>query len=452
MTAESGGAQEGRTRRQFLQTGLGGALLASLGAATGSWRYLSTHRTPELLSVTVAVGPQRQRVLVTQADAHRVIPGTRVVDGWRGAREAVEQEAQWIESAAPWTKAPSVRSTNHLLHSALRDLRVLTLGRDLPAGAAVASWAPHWRYVWPRDASFVAVALHRAGFTALAYDVLAYLAARQGRDGWFEARYRPSGMASPDQRPRQLDGTGWAAWAAVEVLASDLPHPQREAVGEMALRCAQLAGDCLDDTTSLPPVSPDYWEVGETRPTLGVAAPLYVGLRSVGAQAASAFWPRRSVAAAQVAGNRLRDAMLSTFAAEGYPRRLGLPGRDLAICFLLPPFAPDAGVFPGADGALAEMIPDVRRPAGGVAPGEAWKNDGISWTPETAFLALAAAAQADHDQAGSWLTWLASHRTSAGSLPEKVLHDGRPAAVAPLSWTAALVVLALRELGVSTAR
>lgn len=444
MTARSDGPRVGHTRRQALKIGTGGAVLASLGAATGSWRYLSTHRTPELLSSTVAVGPQRKRTGVTHHDTCRVIPGTRVLNGWRGAPDAVEQEAQWIESAAPWTKKQAVGSPEALLHSALRDLRVLTVGPDLPAGAAVSSWSPNWRYVWPRDASFVAVALHRAGFTDLAYDVLAYLAARQGKDGWFEARYLPHGTGPPDGRPRQLDGTGWAAWSAVEVLASEAPHPKREAVVAMALRCAQLARECLDETTSLPPVSPDYWEVSESRLTLGVAAPLYMGLSSV---AASAFWPAHSVAEAQDARNRLRDAIVATFTAEGYPRRLGLPGRDLAICFLLPPFVSGADVFPGAAEALAAMIPQVRRPAGGVAPGEDWKNDGISWTPETALLALAAAANGDPDQAESWLMWLASHRTRAGSLPEKVLHDGRPAAVAPLSWTAALAVLAAHELG-----
>lgn len=44
------------------------------------------------------------------------------------------------------------------------------------------------------------------------------------------------------------------------------------------------------------------------------------------------------------------------------------------------------------------------------------------------------------------LGWLATHRTGAGSLPEKVLFDGRPAAVAPLAWTAANVLLAIDAL------
>ena len=39
-----------------------------------------------------------------------------------------------------------------------------------------------------------------------------------------------------------------------------------------------------------------------------------------------------------------------------------------------------------------------------------------------------------------------AHRTSAGALPEKVLADGSPAAVAPLAWTAATVLLTLDRL------
>ena len=86
------------------------------------------------------------------------------------------------------------------------------------------------------------------------------------------------------------------------------------------------------------------------------------------------------------------------------------------------------------------------RPAGGLAPGAAWKHDGISWTPETALFAAAWAATGHGPRAELLLRWLGDHRTEVGSFPEKVLHDGRPAAVAPLAWTASLVVIACHEL------
>ena len=82
------------------------------------------------------------------------------------------------------------------------------------------------------------------------------------------------------------------------------------------------------------------------------------------------------------------------------------------------------------------------RPADGRAPGGSWPEDGVSWSNATASYALTAAALGDRATATRWLRWLDEHRTSAGSLPEKVLADGRPASVAPLAWSAAVAVLA----------
>jgi GH15 family glucan-1,4-alpha-glucosidase len=88
----------------------------------------------------------------------------------------------------------------------------------------------------------------------------------------------------------------------------------------------------------------------------------------------------------------------------------------------------------------------MTRAAGGLAPGASWRDDGVSWTPQTALYALAAASTGELDRAKTWLTWLAEHRTASGALPEKVLADGSPAAVAPLAWTAALVILAVSAM------
>ena len=50
------------------------------------------------------------------------------------------------------------------------------------------------------------------------------------------------------------------------------------------------------------------------------------------------------------------------------------------------------------------------------------------------------------EEGESVLDWLTEHRTSAGSLPEKISADGDPVSVAPLSWTAANVIITLDEL------
>ena len=96
--------------------------------------------------------------------------------------------------------------------------------------------------------------------------------------------------------------------------------------------------------------------------------------------------------------------------------------------------------------AVHAYVEQAGRPAGGLAPGVAWKSDGVSWTPETALVAYTAAASGDPATAARWSDWLVAHAAAWGSLPEKVLPDGTPAGPAPLAWTAALLVLTEHEL------
>jgi len=118
--------------------------------------------------------------------------------------------------------------------------------------------------------------------------------------------------------------------------------------------------------------------------------------------------------------------------------------RDAAVAFLLPPFT--RNVRPDVHRAWINAGNEMRRPAGGLSPGVGWTKDDVSWTPETALFALAAASSGEPTLALAWVSWLDTHRTVLGSLPEKVTAQGRPASVAPLAWTAALVVLTLDEL------
>lgn len=116
----------------------------------------------------------------------------------------------------------------------------------------------------------------------------------------------------------------------------------------------------------------------------------------------------------------------------------------------MPPFDPQP--LPGVADAWARYQRDAIRPAGGLAPGAEWKNDGTSWTPEVALVAYSAAASGDRSTALHWLAWLDRHRTEWGSLPEKVDWKGDPGGPAPLGWTSALVILTLDELDADDVR
>ena len=361
-----------------------------------------------------------------------------------------------------------------LAEQALRDLDALVL----PGGAAVAGLTEGWHYVWPRDASFAAAALAATGHADDAYEVLRHLQALQRDDDpdpVFQARYLPDGSGEvPDDRGPQLDGSGWVLWAVARwydaASASEAVgragssgsspgdpkgHPRADATGAtratrgvadadlLLARLRPLVVRCIAAIRAnvgpdgLPAVFPDYWEVREEEPTLGTAAALLLGLRAVGP-----VLDRIGEAPVDDLVEALDGAVTAEFGPT-YGRHPGRGDHDTSVAFLMPPFAVATPQVQSAWSAAAESM---GRPAGGLAPGSGWRQDGVSWTPTTAMFALTAAASGERVQALGWLDWLDAHRTDLGALPEKVLWDGSPSAVAPLAWTCALVLLTLDVL------
>ncbi|MGD8200423.1 glycoside hydrolase family 15 [Ornithinimicrobium sp. W1679] len=363
------------------------------------------------------------------------------------ARAARDQ----VRSAGGWQPSPD-HPHGAMARAALRDLHTLTGPEGTTPGAVLAGASPAWRFVWPRDASFVAAALARTGHEEDALEVLLHLQDLQAPDGSFQARYRPDGSGEvPDGRLPQEDGPGWALWA-VRVLAEEAGEDPggdpSVLLADLVTRSAARLLDRVDPRTGLPRPSPDYWERPEERLTLGVAATALMGLEAAAALAEDGRVPPEAWAAARVdpqalgpAAAELRARIVEAFGPH-YPRHVG--GRpDAAVTFLLPPFVEEP--VAGAETARQRAQRQQARPAGGMAPGAGWRRDGISWTPQTALQALAARGAGRHEEADRWLDWLDRHRTATGALPEKVLHDGSPAAVAPLAWTAALVLLAVER-------
>ncbi|WP_432457689.1 glycoside hydrolase family 15 [Cellulomonas iranensis] len=435
-------------------TGTGAGAVGGVGAGVGA--SSTTHARIDLYQQAVAVLPDGARAEVPVAAVATYLPGTRVPDpavavltaalggtptttvplGPRAARAAAAEQRAWL--AAGTVPGDDGRYAG-LARAALLDLHALTVD-----GVVVAGWSPHWRYVWPRDASFVAVALARTGRVADALALLDFLADVQEPDGSFEARYRPDGSGPPDDRGTQSDGTGWSMWAAGLVLA-EVPAAERPAVAaRLAPLVSRSAAHALTLVAEgLPPASPDYWEVAEHEVTLGTAAPLVAGLEQAAAVLSAADRPD-DAARARAGAARARDAVVAAFGPGGYGRYPSRPVPDAASAFVLAPF----WAQPPADGAAAwrASVPSMLRPAAGLAPGGAWRRDGVSWTPQTSLYAWVAAEQGDVATATRWLDVIDAHRTASGSIPEKLLADGAPAAVAPLAWSAACVLLALDAL------
>ncbi|SEE92924.1 hypothetical protein [Ruania alba] len=405
----------------------------------------------ELYQEGIGIAPDGTLVIVPAGEPVDYLAGTRVIDPGpdaapdtrRAAAERAEETLEWLESgSAPVSGGPY----DDLADAALLDLHALISAGDGPIAGAM----PRWRYVWPRDTAFIAAALTATGHRTDAVTALTFLQDVQSEDGSFHARYSTEGVP-PDDRGLQTDGTAWAVWA-LERVANDVDRSPAAQLDSQALlqqfapllqRSTTFLLDQVSGPDHLPAPSADYWEHAEDRVTLGTAAPVLAGLESASRLYRLAGDPDRSEQTADAA-TALRGAIEQSFGASGYGRYPGRHARDAATAFLLPPFL--AEPLPGAESAWRASMAGMARPGGGLAPGTSWPETSLSWTPQTTLYAWTAATLGDEALATDYLTWVDGHRTASGAIPEKVGPDGSPAAVAPLAWSAALVLLTLTTL------
>lgn len=400
-----------------------------------------------LYSDGVVIGTDGGPLVLPPRSGLRRLPGTGYLDPESGplpgAATPAADEVGVAREILAGTDLPG-RGTPYaaMAEEALLDIGVLTF----PNGAAVAAGSPYWRYVWPRDAGYMAAALTVSGRPELAYAQLVYVAAMQEDDGTWQARYLPDGSRGvPDDRGLQLDGIGWTLWATWVFAGATGSDPTPLAA--MIRRSVGAALAALDPVTGLPRASQDFWEMDLDEATLGSAAPLLLGLRT-GRDLLSLIdgsgGDVELAARAADGADRLADAVATGFGAHGYARRIsGTGGRDASVAFLLPPFAPRAD---GVEAAWRAAVDATTLGNGGVRPGEEWTDHATGWTPQISLHALTAASTGDTALAHRLLSWLDVRRTALGALPEKVTAAGRPSAVAPLGLTGATVLLALAAL------
>jgi GH15 family glucan-1,4-alpha-glucosidase len=440
---------------------VGAALMLAVSATAVAVAVGMRPEQPRLTVAGVAQDPCRQwalpvparlggqfepgsSILLTAAGTY-VAPGrlarlTRAQSACAAAAERAGRD--WLRAGLVPGATTAQRS---MAIRALLDLRLAVK----PDGAVLAGWRSGWEYAWPRDSSWVAVALSETGHPAVAYQILRFLQRMQPGDGIWAARYLPGGSGPVrDGRPAELDADGWVPWAVWSWAVTQQLRPGSRSRHSLALlwpmvtRAADAAARSLTQD-GLPGPAMDYWE-SSVQVTLGTAAPLLAGLRAaadlatdIGGAAAASDARRWASQAA-----RLARAITAGFGPAGYQRVPAAgSGADAAVTFLGPPFAaPRHDVLRAASAAQRALTV----PNGGVQPGAAWPGvPGVAWTAETAFFALFDAATGQHRKAAALLDWLAAHRTRLGSLPEQVNSAGKPACIAPLSWTDAVILLAL---------
>lgn len=311
-------------------------------------------------------------------------------------KEATQADRRWLRHARPLDEAAPEWARRLYLRSLLV-LRALT---DRRRGAVAAGFRDGWAYVWPRDASAVAIAFASAGYPGEARRVVHFLLTL---DLDAAARFSGTGVPVPG-RDAQGDATGWVI-AAARAAGIRLPA-SRHAWRDLA----------------------DYQE------------------KDPGDYVANAI---------------ASSAPVTAFRAwRGLVRVAGDPasGLDSAVAWGVRPF-PHHALFPTIRRSLRRLLAE-RKGRFGIVPSEDWPNED-PWTAPTAWTAWAFAALATDERASGRPVLARSDRRTAlrligdlrraatplGLLPERVdAHTGIPRSTTPLAWSHAFAVLALRQL------
>jgi glucoamylase len=297
----------------------------------------------------------------------------------------VRPDSRWLATARPL--GPGAPGWARRMYA--RSLLVLHALTDRRTGAVIAGAREGWAYVWPRDASAVAIALATAGYRGEARRIARFL---RGLDLGAVARFHPDGTPV-DGRDAQGDATGWIAAAAS---AAGLPS---------AAATRQWQG--LND----------YQENG-----------------------GGDF-----LANALASGAPHLRAQFETPSGT-LSRRAGDPGSglDSAAAWAVRPF-PHPALYPLVRRTLLRLAAHSGR--FGILPSDDWGGGNDPWTAPTAWTAWSLAALGERQAALHLIAELRRAAAQTGMLPERVdARDGIPTSTTPLAWSHAFAILALREL------
>lgn len=349
-----------------------GATLASGGSGTDSARQRYLPHANALRTVT-RFGGERTVTVTSLGDPDVVREDPR----WLAAARALGA------GAPPWAQRMYSRSLL-ALHGLV----------DRRTGAVIAGARQGWAYVWPRDASAVAIALAVAGYRDEAKGIVRFL---RGLDLSAAARFQTDGTPV-EGRGAQGDAAGWVAVAARAVgLANTTPERPWRGVA-------------------------DYQENGSGDFLANAIASGAPGIR----------------------------ALFGT-AAGMLVRRGGDPasGLDSAAAWAVRPF-PHPALYPLVRRTLLRLAAASGR--FGLVPSENWDGGDDPWTAPTAWTAWSLAALGERDAALHLIAELRRDATPAGMLPERVdARTGIPTSTTPLAWSHAFTILALRQLWPQTA-
>ena len=313
-------------------------------------------------------------------------------------------------------------------------------------------------YVWPRDASWCAIALDLCGYHEITRQFFNFIFNLMTAKGYFLHKYYPTGMFGSTWHPVpfiQIDQTGivlHALWnfyqntKDIEFVTKHWPHIQR--IGRFLMQWR-------DKVTKLPHRSWDIWEEREATTTYSSAA-VYAGLRAA-ANLARLVGLESHSSQLDCAANEVKEGILMHLYDQEVGRFLRSinPRDDTVDSSLLA--INDFGAVPVQDSRFAGTMKAVEEHlwlGGGIGGIARYSGDkylrvapelvGNPWILTTLFLAICYIDANNLAKAKKMIEWATDRASSTGLLPEQVnAFDGSPVGVLPLGWSHAAYVIAV---------
>jgi len=340
-----------------------------------------------------------------------------------------------------------------------------------------------YTHVWGRDGAFIAEALDLAGHRAVTHRYFDFLNSVITGEGYLLHKYNPDGCLS----------THWIPWADTRgnlllpiqedstalTVRSLWAHYRRfrdlELISDYYPRLIRAAGTFLaeyrDQTTGLPAMSWDLWEMRRGIHTFTVAA-VWAGLRAA-ANFADLFGDAELRDSFRRAADEIKSAMLIYLVDKErgcFPRSVAVddegslvPDRtpDIATCapLLFGMFGPSEPLVESTVRSLREAL-WCDTSIGGLARfagDEFFRQEGTGddvpgnpWVISTMWMARYRIAMARHQEdlgeALGMLRWAVARALPSGVLAEQLEPDtGVPVNMSPLAWSHAEVVITVHE-------
>lgn len=326
--------------------------------------------------------------------------------------------------------------------------------------AGATSTSPPYRFSWPRDGSFIALAQLRSGHPEETRKFLDFMARNQKANGGWAINYHTNGQVFYDfgDRNNEHDQVGTIPWMMLEYARSTNDWSWLQSHWSGIKKACEFLIRYQDQRTGLMGPTRDLWELSTADSWTYSNAAAHAGLVA-GAEAAERFGDAAAAAQFKTAAARMKtgiETYLWNEASGYFVRGYNLEGRrqdmkvEAANLALAWPF----NVFPADDPRMVKMAQKIQKdlssPMGGIRryTGDRYY-DGHSWPVTTDWLAIYYSRIGRADLAARLHAANTAFAFQTGSLQLGEQYDEtqkRWVSANPLTWSGAKYVLSAIEL------